>query len=50
MNQVTLTGALTDRDGWTAESCALAAALDVSGRRATMLPLREALYGAHRFD
>ena len=50
MSQVTLTGALTDRDSWTAESCSLAAALGVIGRRATMLLLREALYGAHRFD
>jgi DNA-binding HxlR family transcriptional regulator len=50
MSQVTLTGALADRDSWTAESCSLAAALDVIGRRATMLLLREALYGVHRFD
>jgi DNA-binding HxlR family transcriptional regulator len=50
MSSVTLTGALADRDSWTAESCSLAAALDVIGRRATMLLLREAFYGAHRFD
>ena len=50
MSQVTLTGELSDRDSWTAEGCSLAAALDVIGRRATMLLLREAVYGAHRFD
>jgi DNA-binding HxlR family transcriptional regulator len=50
MSSVTLTGALADRDSWTAKSCSLAAALDVIGRRATMLLLREAFYGAHRFD
>jgi DNA-binding HxlR family transcriptional regulator len=50
MSPVTLTGALSDRDSWSAESCSLAAALDVIGRRATMLLLREALYGARRFD
>src|SRR5438270_13984237 len=50
MSPVTLTGALADRDSWTAESCSLAAALDVIGRRATMLLLREAVYGARRFD
>jgi len=50
MSSVTLTGPLADRDSWTAESCSLAAALDVIGRRATMLLLREAFYGAHRFD
>ena len=50
MSAVTLTGALVDRDSWTAESCSLAAALDVIGRRATMLLLREAFYGAHRFE
>lgn len=50
MSAVTFTGELVDRDTWTAESCSLAAALGVIGRRATMLLLREAFYGAHRFD
>lgn len=50
MSSITLTGALADRDSWTAEDCSLAAALDVLGRRATLLLLREAFYGAHRFD
>jgi DNA-binding HxlR family transcriptional regulator len=50
MSSVTLTGALADRDNWTAEGCSLAAALDVIGRRATMLLIREAFYGVHRFE
>lgn len=50
MNPVTLTGALSDRDGWSAEDCSLATALDVIGRRASMLLLRESFYGAHRFE
>ena len=47
---MTLTGALSKRDDWSAADCSMAAALDVVGRRASMLLLREAFYGAHRFD
>ena len=47
---MTLKGALADRDAWSAANCTMAAALDVVGRRASMLLLREAFYGAHRFD
>ncbi|MET0457573.1 MAG: helix-turn-helix domain-containing protein [Mycobacterium sp.] len=47
---MTLTGALSDRDGWSADDCSMVAALEVVGRRASMLLLREAFYGAHRFD
>jgi len=50
VTSVTLTGALADRDSWSAANCTMAAALDVVGRRASMLLLREAFYGAHRFD
>ncbi|KAA0102401.1 transcriptional regulator [Mycolicibacterium sp. P1-18] len=50
MSSMTLTGVLADRDGWSAANCTMAAALDVVGRRASMLLLREAFYGAHRFD
>jgi DNA-binding HxlR family transcriptional regulator len=39
-----------DRDAWTADHCSIDGALHVVGRRATMLLLREAFYGAHRFD
>lgn len=47
---MTLKGALSERDDWSAEECSMAAALEVVGRRASMLLLREAFYGAHRFD
>jgi len=47
---MTLTGSLADRDSWSAANCTMAATLDVVGRRASMLLLREAFYGAHRFD
>lgn len=50
MTRVTLGGALSDRDTWSARDCSMAAALDIVGRRASMLILREAFYGAHRFD
>lgn len=50
MSSVTLTGPLADRDNWIAEGCSLAVALDVIGRRATMLLIREAFYGVHRFE
>jgi DNA-binding HxlR family transcriptional regulator len=47
---MTLTGALADRDSWSATNCSMAAALEVVGKRASMLLLREAFYGANRFD
>lgn len=47
---MTLKGALGERDSWSATDCSMAAALEVVGRRASMLLLREAFYGAHRFD
>jgi DNA-binding HxlR family transcriptional regulator len=50
MSSIILTGRLADRDSWSAESCSMAAGLDVIGRRASLLLLREAFYGAHRFD
>lgn len=50
MTSITLTGRLSDRDAWSADVCSVAAALDVVGRRASLLLLREAFYGAHRFE
>ena len=50
MTSMTLTGRLSDRDSWSADGCSVAAALDVVGRRASLLLLREAFYGAHRFE
>ena len=45
-----MTGELEPRSGWTAERCPIAGALDVVGTRSAFLILREALYGATRFD
>jgi DNA-binding HxlR family transcriptional regulator len=50
MSSVALTGGLADRDSWTSEQCPIAAALDLVGRRATFLLIREAYYGTRRFD
>ena len=46
---MTVTGRLSDRDTWSADR-SVAAALEVVGRRASLLLLREAFYGAHRFE
>lgn len=45
-----MTGALEPRSGWTAERCSLAKTLDVVPTRSALLVLREAFYGATRFD
>jgi DNA-binding HxlR family transcriptional regulator len=45
-----MTGRLEPRSGWTADRCSLARTLDVVGRRSSFLLLREAFYGATRFD
>ncbi|WP_194917073.1 winged helix-turn-helix transcriptional regulator [Catenulispora rubra] len=46
-----LTGPLADRDSWTAaEWCSIEGALDLIGTRSAMTLLREAFYGATRFD
>jgi DNA-binding HxlR family transcriptional regulator len=50
MTSATLVGRLGDRDSWRADDCSMAAALDIVGRRASLLLLREAFYGVHRFD
>ncbi|GAA3708388.1 helix-turn-helix domain-containing protein [Gordonia hankookensis] len=47
---MTLTGPLADRDSWEATDCSIAKALDLVGTRSAMLILREAFYGATRFD
>lgn len=47
---MTLTGPLADRDSWEASNCSIAKALDVVGTRSAILILREAFYGATRFD
>ena len=47
---VTMTGALEPRDSWSADRCPMAAALDVVSTRTAFLVMREAFYGASRFD
>jgi DNA-binding HxlR family transcriptional regulator len=47
---IQMTGALDPRDGWVAEHCPMAAALDIVRNRAAFLILREAFYGATRFE
>ena len=45
-----LTGRLEPRAAWTATECSMARALDVVSTRSAFLLLREAFYGASRFD
>jgi len=45
-----MTGILDPRDDWTADHCPMAAALDVVRTRSAFLVLREAFYGATRFE
>jgi DNA-binding HxlR family transcriptional regulator len=47
---VSLVGALDPRDGWAADHCPVAFALDLVGNRTSFLMLREAFYGTTRFD
>jgi len=47
---IQMTGALEPRDGWTADRCPMAHALDVVRNRSAFLVLREAFYGATRFE
>jgi DNA-binding HxlR family transcriptional regulator len=47
---IQMTGVLEPRDGWTADRCPMAHALDVVRNRSAFLVLREAFYGATRFE
>ncbi|HEX3689230.1 MAG TPA: helix-turn-helix domain-containing protein [Solirubrobacteraceae bacterium] len=47
---IQMTGALEPREGWTADRCPMAHALGVVRNRSSFLVLREALYGATRFE
>jgi DNA-binding HxlR family transcriptional regulator len=49
-NTIRMTGVLEPRSSWTATRCSLAKTLDVVHTRSAMLVLREAFYGASRFD
>jgi DNA-binding HxlR family transcriptional regulator len=50
MSTIQMTGALEPREGWTADRCPMAHALDVLRNRSSFLVLREAFYGATRFE
>lgn len=45
-----LVGPLAERDRWEATHCSIAKAVDIVGTRSAILILREAFYGATRFD
>jgi DNA-binding HxlR family transcriptional regulator len=50
VDTISLQGKLSDRDSWAATTCSIRKALDVVGTRSAMLIMREAYYGARRFD
>src|SRR5690349_23686498 len=50
METVRMTGVLEPRGGWEASRCSIARALDVVSTRTAFLLLREAYYGATRFE
>jgi DNA-binding HxlR family transcriptional regulator len=43
-------GVFADRDRYSAENCSVKRALDIVGEKWTLLVLREAFYGARRFE
>jgi DNA-binding HxlR family transcriptional regulator len=47
---IAMTGALEPREAWQATRCSVARTLDVVRTRSAFLILREAFYGARRFD
>src|SRR5256885_3054955 len=47
---VRMTGSLEPREGWTADRCTIAKALEVVSTRSALLIMREAFYGTTRFD
>jgi DNA-binding HxlR family transcriptional regulator len=47
---IQMTGRLDPRGGWTADRCSIARSLDVVSTRSAFLILREAFYGATRFE
>jgi DNA-binding HxlR family transcriptional regulator len=48
--EIQMTGRLDPRDGWRADQCPIARTLDTVGARSAFLLLREAFYGATRFE
>jgi DNA-binding HxlR family transcriptional regulator len=49
-DSVVLEGVLAERDSWRADNCSVGRALEVIGTRSAMLIMREAFYGARRFE
>ncbi|MGZ4294317.1 MAG: winged helix-turn-helix transcriptional regulator, partial [Solirubrobacteraceae bacterium] len=49
-NTIQMTGALEPRGDWAADRCPMAHALDVVRTKSAFLVLREAFYGATRFE
>jgi DNA-binding HxlR family transcriptional regulator len=47
---IRMTGALEPRSAWAARRCSLAKAIEIVHTRSAILVLREAFYGATRFD
>ena len=47
---IQMTGPLAPREDWVIERCPMAAALEIVGTRSAFLILREAFYGATRFE
>lgn len=47
---VRMTGPLDPREGWAARGCTIAKSLDLLSTKSAFLLLREAFYGATRFD
>ena len=47
---IQMTGGLDPREGWSADGCPIARTLDTVGARSAFVILREAFYGATRFD
>jgi DNA-binding HxlR family transcriptional regulator len=49
-HQIQMTGPLQPREDWVIERCPMAATLDIVSTRSAFLILREAFYGATRFE
>jgi DNA-binding HxlR family transcriptional regulator len=49
-HQIQMTGPLAPREDWVIERCPMAATLDIVSTRSAFLILREAFYGATRFE
>lgn len=50
VSHLRMTGPLEPRDGWVASGCTIAKSLDLSSTKSAFLLMREAFYGATRFE